>query len=117
MVRGLRRDFLPEAPSGPDGELIRLCNGLVAVNAAAAAACHLTDDEQARGPLIDELCRRRSTIERRLYKIPLPSTPEGTRAAASAMLCELPSECAREAVQDADLARWLAIGLAKYLTR
>ena len=51
----------------------------------------------------------------RIYAQPLPTTPEGARAAARLMLSELPRESLPEAIEADDLACWTAIAVGKYL--
>jgi hypothetical protein len=109
-----------ETPDGPDAELIRQCDHLHAVQRALDATYELIpeDDERQRRAviaLIAPLSARQSEIHDRILELSKgPTTLEGARAAARAVLGQYPDGL-EEARQDCNLAAWLSISLAEYV--
>jgi hypothetical protein len=104
---------IAQTAHGPDAELIRLCDRVVAIQAEETAmfeADPAADDDGSRfKPVMDALTEERRAIETRLYDVGAPTTKAGLLAAARAAVSEAPKD-ADGAISCVALAEWLAVG-------
>lgn len=112
--------FKPEGAAvaalpSPDAALIGVCTRLHAINREIADLFNHDYDPDTIDELAEPLNEAWHGLTPGLFALKPPSTPEGARAAALALLANLSSEEFEMAVQDADPVLWLSIGLAKYL--
>ena len=117
IMRALRRDLPDAVRVGPDADLIRKCRRLLILEEGTKAVFQaVPNDERARQPVIDLINVEWFALMDQLFKLEPPRTSEGAQVAAKALLALSPDGLPG-AVQDADPLRWLALGLAGYLTR
>jgi hypothetical protein len=115
VMQALRRDR--PGVAGPDAELIRQCDRLHAVQTAIDATYEITpDNDEQRDVVLDPLNTRWFEIKDRIFEAGGPTTPEGARAAAWVLMDQYP-DGVDGAVEDDNLAAWLAIHCAEYLVR
>jgi hypothetical protein len=102
----------------PDAELIRLCDRLVAIEAAETAIFTTMDkdDDDARDDALDPFRKEWRAIEARLYEIGGPRTPQGMVAMARAAVAIGDIE-PDGSVDAAYLGDWLAINVAACVAR
>jgi hypothetical protein len=95
-------------PDGPDAELIRWCRRLHAVEEVYALAHEVILDDDERSHVLEPLDERWDEIAERLRELAGPTTAEGARAVAAALLTQF---------QGTDLAAWLTVRCAEYVVR
>jgi hypothetical protein len=112
IARGLTAtDSIGPMPDGPDAEMIRLCGQLCVIHAAIDATYQATPDEVAQNGVLGLLNARWFETADEVRKLEAPRTPEGARAAATALLNQYPGGVG----EASDLATWLSIRCAEYL--
>jgi hypothetical protein len=119
LALSLVRDMLGQADPGPDGELIRLCDRLEAMNAEEAAILKMDPDAPDRGPFkpaYDALHAEWFAIDARLYDVAEPVTRAGVLAVARAAIAQAPKQ-ADGWIDAPQLAEWLAFTVAEYVAR
>lgn len=115
VAEGLFRPLRPVFTER-DAELVWLCERwvvvLTAIEAVYAGTPHIND--RKREAMLDPFYDRKHEIMDQIFKLDLPTTPEGARAAARAVLADHPGD-RDEAVQNCDMRMWLSLGCARYL--
>jgi len=107
------------AGAGPDAELIRLCNRLVAIRAEERAitdADEWAPDHGPYKPRYDALGEEWDAIDARMYDVAEPVTLAGVRAVARAALSQAPRD-ADGSINAPQLAEWLAFTVVEYVAR
>jgi hypothetical protein len=108
----------PIDPEQPDAELIRLCDRLVAIQAAETAIYAKMDgsDDDALDAALDPFTAEWRAIEARLYEVGGPITPQGMVAMARASLAYASKE-PDGSFDTTYLGDWLAINVAAFVAR
>jgi hypothetical protein len=103
----------------PDAELIRLCDRLVAIDAAESTIYATVDgsDDDALDAALDPFTAEWRAIEARLYELGGPRTPQGTVAMARAAVAYTTTEPDGSFATTIHLADWLAINVAACVAR
>jgi hypothetical protein len=99
----------------PDVELIGVCTGMHNLKGKMDDLFNHGYDDDRITELSEPLNEAWFPLRDRLLTLNPPSTSEGARAAALALLANLPAESFEMAAQDADPVVWLAIGVARFV--
>jgi hypothetical protein len=120
LALSLVRDLTGQNGPGPDAELIRLWDRLVAMHAEEAAIVKAADpdapDDGPHKPVLDALHEEWQAIDARLYDVAEPVTQAGVRAVARAAVSQAP-RTVDGSIDAPQLAEWLAFTVAEYVAR
>ena len=100
-------------PHRNDGELIRLCERLVAIEAEETELLRRTAHDGGWETAIEASTQEWRAIESRIYSLGGPTSPDGLRAVAQAVLATA-DKGPDGNFACRDLRTWLALALARY---
>jgi hypothetical protein len=101
-------------PPGPDAELIRLCDRLVANRAREEALYRAIPDENKRAPVLAPITDEWFELADALCEMESPRTPEGARAMALAAMAQVPRK-SDDTVLCTELHEVLSIGCVEFI--
>lgn len=102
------------APAGPDAELIRLCDRLVANRAREEATYQAIPDEVKRAPVMAPITDEWFELAEALEQMESPRTPEGARAMALAWMAQVPRK-SDDSILCSELHEVLSLGCVEFI--